>query len=97
MIYGCIGEHLPHSFSKIIHEKIEDYDYILKELTPNEVAPFLCEKEFLGINVTIPYKETVIPYLDETVPPKPSAPSIPSSTETASCTAITPITQDLRR
>lgn len=66
MIYGCIGEHLPHSFSKIIHEKIEDYDYILKELTPNEVAPFLCEKEFSGINVTIPYKETVIPYLDET-------------------------------
>ena len=65
MIYGCIGEHLPHSFSKIIHEKIENYNYILKELTPSEIAPFMLNKEFSGINVTIPYKETVIPYLDE--------------------------------
>jgi len=65
MIYGCIGEHLPHSFSKIIHEKIENYDYILKELTQPELVPFMLGKEFSGINVTIPYKETVIPYLDE--------------------------------
>ena len=65
MQYGCIGEHLPHSFSKIIHEKIENYHYILKELTPNEVAPFIQSKDFSGINVTIPYKQTVIPFLDE--------------------------------
>ena len=65
MQYGCIGEHLPHSFSKIIHEKIESYDYILKELTPDEVAPFMIGKDFSGINVTIPYKQTVIPFLDE--------------------------------
>lgn len=66
MIYGCIGEHLPHSFSKIIHEKIEDYSYTLQELSPDDVAPFMQKKDFLGINVTIPYKETVIPYLNET-------------------------------
>lgn len=65
MNYGCIGEHLPHSFSKIIHEQIEDYSYILKELTPDEVAPFMQNKDFSGINVTIPYKQTVIPFLDE--------------------------------
>jgi len=65
MIYGCIGEHLPHSFSKIIHEKIEDYNYVLQELAPSEVALFLQKREFSGINVTIPYKETVIPHLDE--------------------------------
>ena len=65
MQYGCIGEHLPHSFSKIIHEKIETYDYILKELTPDEVIPFMQSKDFSGINVTIPYKQTVIPFLDE--------------------------------
>ncbi len=64
MIYGCIGEHLPHSFSKIIHEKIEDYNYILKELAPDEIAPFMQKKDFSGVNVTIPYKESVIPYLD---------------------------------
>lgn len=65
MNYGCIGEHLPHSFSKIIHEKIETYDYILKELTPDEVPLFMQSKAFSGINVTIPYKQTVIPFLDE--------------------------------
>lgn len=64
MNYGCIGEHLPHSFSKIIHEKIESYDYCLRELTPDEVGPFLQKADFCGINVTIPYKQTVIPYLD---------------------------------
>ena len=65
MNYGCIGEHLPHSFSKIIHEQIEDYDYCLKELAPSEVTPFMQKKDFSGINVTIPYKQTVIPFLDE--------------------------------
>lgn len=65
MNYGCIGEHLPHSFSKIIHEQIESYHYILKELAPDEVAPFMQKKDFSGINVTIPYKQTVIPFLDE--------------------------------
>ncbi len=65
MEYGCIGEHLPHSFSKEIHQRIEDYDYCLKELAPAEVDAFMREKDFKAINVTIPYKQTVIPYLDE--------------------------------
>lgn len=65
MKYGLIGERLGHSFSREIHAKIADYEYELLELAPSEVGPFLEKKEFNAINVTIPYKETVIPYLDE--------------------------------
>ena len=65
MQYGLIGEKLGHSFSREIHEKLNRYEYILKELAPGEVDAFLREKDFAGINVTIPYKQTVIPYLDE--------------------------------
>jgi shikimate dehydrogenase len=64
MKYGLIGEKLGHSFSKTIHEKLADYTYELKELKENEVEGFLKAKEFEGINVTIPYKQTVFPYLD---------------------------------
>ena len=68
MQYGCIGEHLPHSFSKIIHEKIGGYSYELKELAPEELDGFMRARAFCGINVTIPYKEKVIPYLDDISP-----------------------------
>lgn len=64
MKYGLIGEHLTHSFSKVIHEQIGDYVYEIKEIEPENVQAFIESKDFLGINVTIPYKETVIPYLD---------------------------------
>ena len=64
MEYGCIGEHLLHSFSREIHTALADYDYQLKELTPEELKPFFSEKNFKAINVTIPYKKDVIPYLD---------------------------------
>ena len=65
MKYGLIGEKLSHSFSKEIHEALADYTYEIRELTPDEVAPFLAAREFEGINVTIPYKEKVLPHLDE--------------------------------
>lgn len=64
MKYGLIGEHLGHSFSKVIHEKIGDYVYEIKEIEPENVEPFMKKREFVGINVTIPYKEKVIPMLD---------------------------------
>lgn len=64
MKYGCIGEYLPHSFSKLIHAHLASNDYTLCELTPDEVGAFLQKRDFLGINVTIPYKQTVMPYLD---------------------------------
>ena len=64
MEYGCIGERLGHSFSKEIHNALTDYKYELKELSKDEVTPFMTERDFKAINVTIPYKETVIPFLD---------------------------------
>ncbi|MBQ3040284.1 MAG: shikimate dehydrogenase [Clostridia bacterium] len=64
MKYGLIGEHLGHSFSKVIHEKIGDYVYEIKEIEPENVESFIKKREFMGINVTIPYKEKVIPMLD---------------------------------
>lgn len=62
--YGCIGKKLTHSFSKEIHAKLADYEYELIELSEDEIADFFSKKDFSAINVTIPYKQTVIPYLD---------------------------------
>ena len=64
MKYGLIGEHLGHSFSKVIHEKIGDYVYEIKEIEPENVEKFIAAREFCAINVTIPYKEKVMPMLD---------------------------------
>ncbi len=64
MEYGCIGKKLGHSFSAVIHAKLGDYDYRLCELTETELTEFMTKKDFKGINVTIPYKEAVIPFLD---------------------------------
>lgn len=65
MKYGLIGEHLTHSYSCEIHAQIADYEYELHELRPDELGDFLKKREFCGINVTIPYKQAVMPYLDE--------------------------------
>ncbi len=64
MKFGLIGEKLGHSFSAEIHSKIADYEYELKELPRDDVKAFIEAREFTGINVTIPYKQTVMPYLD---------------------------------
>ena len=63
--YGLIGGRLGHSFSPRIHRELGGYDYELVELKPEEVGTFLRTVPFRGINVTIPYKQTVIPFLDE--------------------------------
>ena len=59
--YGCIGKKLTHSFSKEIHAKLADYPYELIELSEDELPIFMEQKAFAAINVTIPYKQTVIP------------------------------------
>ncbi len=68
MIYGLLGEKLGHSFSREIHERLGRYSYRLIELPPAELEAFLTARDFGGINVTIPYKQAVIPYLDELSP-----------------------------
>lgn len=65
MTYGLIGEHLPHSFSREIHAECASYEYRLTELAPEEVGPFMEKADFRAINVTIPYKQTVMPYLSK--------------------------------
>ena len=68
MEYGVIGEHLKHSFSKEIHEKIGNYGYEICEVSRDDFDKFMLERDFKGINVTIPYKELVMPYLYYTDP-----------------------------
>ena len=71
MKYGLIGENLGHSFSKQIQTRIaelqnvKDYQYDLVELDQEQFIDFMRKKDFKGINVTLPYKKAVIPYLDE--------------------------------
>lgn len=62
--YGLLGEKLSHSFSKIIHEKLERYHYDLLPMDKDTLHAFLRKKEFKGLNVTIPYKQEVIPFCD---------------------------------
>lgn len=64
MRYGLIGGGLTHSYSKLIHEKIADYTYELIPLNKEEFHLFMEKREFAAINVTIPYKKAVLPYLD---------------------------------
>ena len=67
-MYGLLGEHLPHSFSPQIHLALGNEDYHLFEIAPENLEKFMNEKIFKGLNVTIPYKKAVIPYLDEISP-----------------------------
>ena len=68
MEYGLLGEKLGHSFSPQIHRALARYDYVLLPTPPEEVTPLLRRREFKGLNVTIPYKQTVIPLCDEVEP-----------------------------
>ena len=62
-MFGLLGEKLGHSFSKEIHESINDYKYNLIEVSKDNFNSFMENKNFKAINVTIPYKQQVIPYL----------------------------------
>ena len=63
MEYGLIGEKLGHSYAKEVHEALCDYDYRLWPLpTQQQAHEFMKKRNFKAINVTIPYKQLVIPY-----------------------------------
>ena len=68
MTCGLLGRVLGHSYSPQIHSLLADYDYVLFEREPEELEDFLRSGSFSGINVTVPYKKAVIPYLDELTP-----------------------------
>ena len=62
---GLLGKKLGHSYSPQIHSYFSDYTYELFEKSPEELEFFLKHGDFSGLNVTMPYKKDVIPYLDE--------------------------------
>ena len=62
---GLLGRKLGHSYSPAIHSHFGDYEYRLYEKEPEELEDFLRNGEFIGINVTMPYKKAVIPFLDQ--------------------------------
>ncbi len=65
MRFGLLGRKLGHSYSPQIHAHLGDYEYPLYEKEPEEIEAFMRSDEFDGMNVTIPYKQTVIPYMAE--------------------------------
>ena len=62
---GLLGETLGHSYSPVIHARLGDYPYALFERKAEELPAFFEEAAFDGINVTIPYKKAVVPFMDE--------------------------------
>ncbi len=64
-IYGLLGEKLSHSLSVPIHNELGNLDYKLYELKEPELEGFLRQANLGGVNVTIPYKQAVMPFLDE--------------------------------
>lgn len=62
--FGLLGKTLKHSYSKTIHENF-GYSYELFELDEKELGTFINSRHFLGLNVTIPYKETVLKFCDK--------------------------------
>lgn len=65
---GLLGEKLGHSYSPQIHSMLADYEYKLFEKSPEELEDFLKSGEFDGLNVTIPYKKSVMSYCAELSP-----------------------------
>lgn len=63
--YGLLGAKLGHSYSKPIHNLLAGYNYELYAVTPEELKNLMTGRAFRGLNVTIPYKKDVLPYLDE--------------------------------
>lgn len=61
---GLLGEHLGHSLSPRLHGMLAAYRYDLFEVSPEQLGLFLARRAFRGLNVTIPYKQAVLPYLD---------------------------------
>lgn len=62
--YGLLGEHLSHSFSPQIHSAMADYPYTLCEVERENLKEWVSTNDLCGYNVTIPYKQEIMQYLD---------------------------------
>lgn len=65
---GLLGQRLGHSYSPQIHNQLGSYEYLLYEKEPDQLAAFLKDGSFTGLNVTIPYKKAILPMLDQLSP-----------------------------
>ena len=65
MKFGLIGKPLGHSMSPRLHAFFTGEEYVLQELDPEQLDGFFAERDFRGINVTIPYKLAAAEYMDE--------------------------------
>lgn len=66
--YGLLGRTLKHSWSPQIHERLGTVPYELVELEPSELAAFVRERSWQGLNCTIPYKRDLVDLVDELRP-----------------------------
>lgn len=64
-MYGLVGKKLSHSFSPNIHKLIDNYEYKLIEKDEQDIKDFICSKSYKALNITIPYKKTVMDFCDE--------------------------------
>ena len=65
MKFGLLGRKLGHSYSPMIFDLMGGYEYLLHEREPDGIEDLLRSEPFDGLNVTIPYKKDVFPFLDE--------------------------------
>ena len=65
---GLVGKTLKHSYSPKIHAYLGDYAYELFSLSEDELENFILARDYDALNVTIPYKQAVMPLLDEISP-----------------------------
>ena len=63
--FGLLGENLGHSYSPSIHAMLGEYSYELFEVAPDGLHDFITNNDLNGFNVTIPYKQKVMPYCGE--------------------------------
>ncbi|MBR5208119.1 MAG: shikimate dehydrogenase, partial [Erysipelotrichaceae bacterium] len=62
---GLIGKKLGHSYSKGIHQQLGNTGYQMIEVNEEKLEELFLTKKIRACNVTIPYKQTVLKYLDE--------------------------------
>ena len=68
MMYGLLGQHLGHSYSPFIHSLLGSSPYELVSMRSEELGTFIKAGDYAGLNITIPYKKAVVPYLDHIAP-----------------------------
>ena len=94
--FGLLGRKLGHSYSPAIHGELAGIPYRLIELEPHELGSFLQQTGWQGLNVTVPYKHAVLPFLDELTPTAQRLGNVNTIVRRADgrSSAITPTSQD---